>query len=54
VAVLLVLIVVAAAAAVVLCIEMSRRDKPGLGLAALGVLIVDGILGTVYAALASI
>jgi hypothetical protein len=54
VAVLLVLIVVAATTAVVLCVEMSRRDKPHLGLVALGVLVVDGILGTVYGALASV
>ena len=52
--VLLVLILIAATTAVVLCVEMSRRDKPHLGLAALGVLIIDGILGTVYGVLASI
>jgi hypothetical protein len=51
VAVLLAVILVAAANAIWLCVEMSRRDQPLLGLAALGILVADGVLGAVYGAL---
>ena len=51
--VLLVLIVVAATTSVWLCVDMSRRDRPHLGLVALVVLVLDGIIGTLYGALAS-
>jgi hypothetical protein len=52
VTVLLFLTVVGAVLGAGLCVEMSRRDEASLGLAALGVLMIASVLGTVYAALA--
>ena len=41
----------ATAAALLFCAEMYRRDEPLLGLTALGVLMLAGLLGAVYATL---
>jgi hypothetical protein len=45
---LLVLVLVVAVAAVGLLVEMVRRDRPMLGLAGLGLLTGDGVLGVTY------
>lgn len=46
--ILFVLVVLVAVVAAGLVIEMQRRKEPALGLTALGLLIVDGILGVAY------
>lgn len=51
--ILFVVIVIAVIVAVGLCVEMSRRDDALLGLVAITVLMVAGVLGAVYAALAA-
>jgi hypothetical protein len=48
---LLVLVLAVAAVAVGLLVEMQRRDEPALGLAGLGLLTGDGVLGATYGAL---
>jgi hypothetical protein len=49
--ILFVLVVLAAVVSVAMLVEMSRRDRPILGLSALGVLTVDAILAAGYGAL---
>jgi hypothetical protein len=49
--VLLVLVVLVAVVAIGMMIEMQRRNEPMLGLNALGLLTVDGVLGAAYGAL---
>ena len=51
--VLLVLVAVGVLASLGMCIEMSRRNEAMLGLAAIVVLMVAGVLGCVHAALAA-
>ena len=46
--VLFVIAVALAVVAVGLTAEMFRRDEPTLGLAALGILTLDGVLGATY------
>jgi hypothetical protein len=43
-----VVIAVFAVVGIGLVVEMLRRDEPMLGLAGLGVLTLDGVLGTTY------
>jgi hypothetical protein len=52
-AMLFVLVLAVAVVAVGLMVQMQRRDQPVLGLGALGLLTVDGLLGAVYGALAA-
>jgi hypothetical protein len=46
--VLFVFVIVLAVVAVGLTIEMFRRDRPMLGLIAVGLLTADGVPGTAY------
>ncbi|HEV7654062.1 MAG TPA: hypothetical protein VGP36_04880 [Mycobacteriales bacterium] len=45
---LFVLVLVVAVVATGFVVEMLRRDEPVLGLGALGLLTVDGVLGVTY------
>jgi hypothetical protein len=46
--ILFVLVVLVAVVAAGLVVEMQRRKKPELGLTAIGLLTVDGLLGVTY------
>jgi hypothetical protein len=46
--ILFVLVVLVAVVSVGLVVEMQRRKEPILGLTALGLLTVDGLLGVTY------
>jgi hypothetical protein len=46
--ILFVVVMLIALVAVGLVIEMQRRKEPALGLTALGLLTVDGLLGVTY------
>jgi hypothetical protein len=50
---LFLIVVVVAVAAVGLLVEMQRREEPALGLSALGLLTVDGVLAAAYGAFAA-